>query len=166
VGATHAYPGPPGERGVATWTASARRHARRPPAALDPSPELADAVAEAGLAESFEPARAAVAAAEPYQQALTSAGEMLGVLRLAIARAVVAEALAEQAEEVGAYTPAVPDAGARDRIVVLLVDALGGPEYGIPDLVSVPIRGLAYGWPPPGALAPRCPDRRQLPGRR
>jgi hypothetical protein len=111
--------------------------------ALDPSAELATALAAAGLAETFGSAKAAVATSPPYRQALVGASDGLGALRLAVARAIVAEALAEQAERDGADTPVVPDAAARDQVVVLLVDALGGHELRLPGRVFAPVRGLA-----------------------
>jgi hypothetical protein len=111
--------------------------------ALVPSAELAAAVAAAGLAETFQPARAVVATSPPYRQAVAAASEDVGDLRLAVARAIVAEALAEQAEQDDADTPVVPDAQARDRVVVLLLDDLGGGERGLPGLMVAPIRGLA-----------------------
>lgn len=110
---------------------------------LHPSPELAAALAAAGLAETFESARAAIATSPPYRQALAGASEGLGALRLAVARAIVAEALAEQAGQDSVDSPVVPDAAARDHVVLLLVDALGGQERGVPGLVVAPVRGLA-----------------------
>jgi hypothetical protein len=77
---------------------------------LDPSGELAAALSAAGLAETFESARAAVAASPVYRQALAEASGSIGALRLAAARAIVAEALAEQAERDDADIPVVPDA--------------------------------------------------------
>jgi hypothetical protein len=111
--------------------------------ALVPSAELAAAVAAAGLAQTFQPARAAVATSPPYRQAVAAAGDDLGDLRLAVARAIVAEALAERAEQDDVDTPVMPDAQARDRVVVLLVDELGGGERGLPSLMVAPVRGLA-----------------------
>lgn len=111
--------------------------------ALVPSAELAAAVAAAGLAETFQPARAAIATSLPYRRAVAAASDELGDLRLAVARAIVAEALAEQAEQDDVDTPVVPDAQARDRVVLLLVDDLGGGERGLPGLMVAPVRGLA-----------------------
>ncbi len=111
--------------------------------ALAPSQELTAALAAAGLAETFGSARVAIATSEPYRQALGAAGDSLGALRLAVARAIVAEALAEQAEQDGTDTPIVPDAAARDHVVRLLVDAFGGGERGVPGKIAAPVRGLA-----------------------
>jgi len=110
---------------------------------LDPSGELAAALAAAGLAGTFESARAAVAASPAYRQALAAAGGSIGALRLAVARAIVAGALAEQAERDDADIPAVPDAAARDQLVLLLADDLGGREKGVRSPVADPVRGLA-----------------------
>jgi hypothetical protein len=111
--------------------------------ALVPSAELAAAIAAAGLAGTFQPARAAVATSPPYRQAVAAASDDVGDLRLAVARAIVAEALAEKAEQDDVDTPVLLDARARDRVVVLLVDDLGGGERGLPGLLVAPVRGLA-----------------------
>lgn len=111
--------------------------------ALAPSGKLADAIATAGLTGTFESARTAVTSSQPYRKALLVADDGLGTLRLAVARAVVAEALAEQAEQAGVETPVTPDAASRDRVILLLADALGGQERGISDLAVAPVRGLA-----------------------
>jgi hypothetical protein len=111
--------------------------------ALEPSAELAAALASAGLAGTFWSAKGTVASSAPYRQALAGAGDSLGTLRLAVARAIVAEALAEQAERDGADTPLVPDAAARDHAVLLTVDALGGSGRGVAGAVTAPVRGLA-----------------------
>jgi len=108
--------------------------------ALDPSGDLAAALAAAGLAGTFEPARAVIATSPVYRQALAAAGDSIGALRLAVARAIVAEALAEHED---ADTPVVPDAAARDQVVRLLAKDLGGQERGVPDLVADPVRGHA-----------------------
>ena len=120
---------------------------------LVPSAELAAAVEAAGLAATFGPARAAVAATAPYRAALAAAGDSLGSLRLAVARAIVAESLAGQAELEGGAVAAVPDTAARDRVVLLLTDALGGQERGVPGLVGAAVRGLVLR--PATALAVR-----------
>jgi hypothetical protein len=111
--------------------------------ALVPSAELAAAVAAAGLAETFQSARVAIATSLPYRRAVAAASDGLSDLRLAVARAIVAEALAEQAEQIDVDIPVVPDAEARDRVVLLLVDDLGGRERGLPGVMVAPVRGLA-----------------------
>jgi hypothetical protein len=111
--------------------------------ALVPSAELAAAVATAGLTTTFHPARVAVATSLPYRRAVAAASDGLGDLRLAVARAIVAEALAEQAEQDDVDFPVVPDAEACDRVVLLLVDDLGGRERGLPGMIVAPVRGLA-----------------------
>jgi hypothetical protein len=110
---------------------------------LEPSAELTAALDSAGMAGTFWSAKATVASSAPYRQALARAGDDLAALRLAVARAVVAEALAEQAEKDGTDTPVVPDAAARDRVVLLTTDALGGSGRGVPGVVLAPVRGLA-----------------------
>ena len=108
--------------------------------ALDTSGDLAAALAAAGLAGTFESARAGIANSPLYRQALAAAGDSIGALRLAVARAIVAEALAEHED---ADTPVVPDAAARDQVVRLLAEDLGGQERGVPNLVADPVRGHA-----------------------
>ena len=93
--------------------------------ALDPSGDLAAALAAAGLAGTFEPATAVIATSPVYRQALAAAGDSIGALRLAVARAIVAEALAEHED---ADTPVVPDAAARDQVVRLLAEDLRCPR--------------------------------------
>jgi hypothetical protein len=110
---------------------------------LDPSPELAAALTAAGLAETFGSARAVIAASPPYRQALAAASDSIGALRLAVARAIVAETLAQQAEQDDADTPVVPDAAARDQLVLLVADALGGQETGVSGPAIAPVRELA-----------------------
>jgi hypothetical protein len=111
--------------------------------ALEPSAELAAALAVAGLIDTFGSARTAIATSEPYLQALVGASDSLDDLRLAVARAIVAKALAEQAELDGVDTSVVPDADARDQVTSLLVDSLGGRERGLLGPVTAPVRGLA-----------------------
>jgi len=111
--------------------------------ALVPSGELAAALDAAGLSRTFGSARSTVATSAPYRQALAHAGDGLGELRLAVARAIVAEALAAQAERDGADTPSLPDAVARNRVVTLLVNALGGGGRGAAGLIGSSVRGLA-----------------------
>ena len=111
--------------------------------ALNPSEELAAALAAAGLVETFESARAVVATSLPYRQALAAHSDGLGTTRLAVARAIIAEALAEQAKQNDVDIPIMLDAAARDQVVVLLVDYLGGHERGVQALVVAPVRGLA-----------------------
>ena len=120
---------------------------------LEPSGELAAAVQEAGLAATFWPAREVIVSAAPYRGAVAAAGDSLGGLRLAVARAIVAEALAEQGALEGSAVAAVPDAAARDRVIVLLTDALGGQERGVTELIGASVRGVVLR--PATALAVR-----------
>jgi hypothetical protein len=117
--------------------------------ALEPSGDLAAALESAGLTETFESARIVIASAQPYRQALATASDDLGALRLAVARAIVAEALTIDDSVISA----VPDAAARDRVVVLLTDEFGGQERGVPGLVRASVQGLVLR--PATALAAR-----------
>lgn len=110
---------------------------------LEVSDELADALAAAQLVEVFESALVKVVADSSYRQALLNAGDDLGAIRTAVARAIVSEALNqcdESGESAGGITP---HADYRDRVVSSLVDAFGGAGMGISDVVKVPVRGLA-----------------------
>jgi hypothetical protein len=106
------------------------------------SGELATAFTAAGLAEAFESARATVVIDQSYRQALATARGDLGKLRLAVARAIVAQALAGQVgpDDVGGLV--IPDAVARDRAVVLLTEMLGGGERSTGGVVGAAVRGL------------------------
>lgn len=105
------------------------------------SGSLAEALAAAGLTPAFGSALAEVIADIAYREALAGATDGLGGLRLAVARAVVAQALINQAEDDD--SPVIPDAAARDRVVVVLVDALGGVDMGLGGAVAAHARGLA-----------------------
>ena len=73
---------------------------------------------------------------------LGAAGDNISALRLAVARAIVAEALAKSTK-----MPILRSCrmrAARDQVVRLLAEDLGGQERGVPDLmVADPVRGHA-----------------------
>jgi hypothetical protein len=104
---------------------------------LEPQGELAEKLAQAGLAESFAASRAAVVASSAFADALAGAPAALAEYRTAIARAVLAEALARSLGD----EPEVPrigepgerriDAALRDEIVDLLIEDLGGKERAL-----------------------------------
>jgi hypothetical protein len=108
-----------------------------------PSPEILAKLEEGDLGEAFSEAQDAITASDEYRDALGAAPAALAEYRAAIARAWVAES-AIRSEERKGYPPAVwMDARLRDEIVDLLVDALGGREYGIGDWVRRHLGGLA-----------------------
>jgi hypothetical protein len=110
---------------------------------LSPSQALAIALDDAGLTQLFSPARRAVTTSAPYRQALARGGDSTSDLRMAVARAIVAEALTRQRLDEQAETPELPDAGSRDRLVELHLGELGGRGRGISGLMALPVRGLA-----------------------
>jgi len=96
----------------------------------DPDGPLRDALADAGLLDAFTEARRVVLASGSCKDAIGSAVEPFAEERAAIARAIVAEAIALRRDE--GYDPAVRlDASRRDRLVDLLIDALGGGSRGL-----------------------------------
>jgi hypothetical protein len=95
---------------------------------LQPDDRLAAALDDAGLAAVFRDARDEVARSSAYIDAVELAGESLGELASAIARATVAMAIARAEESAGAIAIT---GDTRDRLVDLLVEAVGGAERGL-----------------------------------
>lgn len=62
---------------------------------LSPSAELQAKLQEAGIAEEFEQAREAVIRSEPYNEAFQKASDPLDEYRQAVARAIIAQSMAE-----------------------------------------------------------------------
>ena len=78
----------------------------------------------------FDEARRAVLTSDACKDAIGSAVEPFAEELAAIARAIVAEAIALRRDQ--GYDPSVRlDADRRDRIVNLLIDALGGGSRGL-----------------------------------
>ena len=91
---------------------------------------LHDALADAGLLGVFDKARREVLTSYACKDVIGSAVEPYAEERAAIARAVVAEAIALRRDQ--GYDPAVRlDADRRDALVSLLIDALGGGSRGL-----------------------------------
>jgi len=115
---------------------------------LQPPPELATKLRQGGIDTAFPGARAAVTASNAYREALLAAPAALAEYRVAIARALIGEAAA-QAEQAAGEEGALPavrtDAALRDEIMRLLVEELGGQEYGIGGWVKKQLGGLATG---------------------
>lgn len=95
-----------------------------------PSPELQAKLIAAGIAEEFDPARQKVIRSEAYQQALVTASDSLTELGLAVARAIIAQAIfdSEQQEK---YPTILTDADLRDNLIESLSLALGDAELGL-----------------------------------
>jgi hypothetical protein len=106
---------------------------------LEPPPELAVALSDAGLANLFGPAVSALRAAPEFDQALTTAPSDPLDHRRAIARAVIAHALVA-ADDQGLPPP---DGATRDRCVEMLSNQLHGYGLGVSDFLTRPFKGMA-----------------------
>ncbi len=108
------------------------------------TPRVQTLLEEGGIDKKFEAARTAITGSELYRAALTGAPAALADHRAAIARALIAEAaaLTSRAAQEAMDVAEVPDfempepavffdARLRDEIEQLLIQALGGMEYGI-----------------------------------
>ena len=96
----------------------------------DPDGPLRYLLADAGLLDDFTEARRVVLSSGACRDAIGSAVESFADELAAIARAIVAEAIALRRDQ--GYDPAVRlDASRRDRLVDLLIDALGGGSRGL-----------------------------------
>lgn len=94
--------------------------------------ELRTLLTGAGLADQFDRARADVVAHPSYVEAIGADIEPLTDYRFAIARAMLARSLQRQAQQENLPEGYVMlDGSTRDRIVQLLVAALGGEEKGV-----------------------------------
>ena len=109
---------------------------------LSVSPKFQTQLNEAEIAEVFDEAFQAVISSVPYYEALQTASETLAEHRDAIARAIIAEAMAlcERQEK---YAAVLTDAVLRDKIVELLSSELGDSDRAISDQVAKRLFGLA-----------------------
>lgn len=114
-----------------------------PPNLVLPGDELDERVRRAGITAALaapfpvaaiEAARAAVTGDSAYHAALAVASTA-GPARTAVARAIVAYAVAEET--------VTPDAENRDRVVAALTDTFGGTDKAVRDVLLSPVRGLA-----------------------
>lgn len=109
---------------------------------LTASPELQAQLNGAGIAEVFDEARQAVIDSMPYHEALQTPSETLGEYRDAVARAIIAEAMA-LCERQGKYAVILTDAVLRDKVVELLSSELGDADRAIGEWVAKKLFGLA-----------------------
>jgi hypothetical protein len=99
--------------------------------------ELADLLTSAGLMPYLEEARTDIIAHPSYNRAVTAAVEPLTDYRFAIARAILARSIQKYREVQDAPDGYLSlNSTSRDRIVELLVAALGGKEAGAVDWVK------------------------------
>lgn len=97
-----------------------------------PMGPLRDALADAGQLDVFDEARGVVMTSDAFKDAVGSAVEPFAEERAAIARAIIAEAIALRRDQ--GYDPAVRlDAYRRDHLVDLVIDSLGGGSRGLVD---------------------------------
>lgn len=106
-------------------------------ASFTPSPDLEGLFAVAGIASRFEEACGDVAAAQPLEQLVDAATHPPELVRGAVARAVVAQALALSRSD-GVYCRAMVDADLRDSAVARLSIELSGitTDRGAVDLLK------------------------------
>lgn len=106
-------------------------------ASFTPSSALDGLLATAGLTKQFAEACSDVAAAEPMEQLIAAAVQPTNLVRSAVARAVVAQALAHSQSYV-MYSRAASDADLRDSVVDRLNMELSGvtPARGAADLLK------------------------------
>jgi pimeloyl-ACP methyl ester carboxylesterase len=109
--------------------------------ALTPAGGLEQQLRELGLANYWEESRRQVRAAEEYRQALQQAPAVNATYRLAVSRALVAQAvwLAGGAESAAMWM----DGNAREALVESLLDALGGRDRGPVGWVKKHLSNLA-----------------------
>jgi hypothetical protein len=109
---------------------------------LSPSPELRARLGEAGIAEVFDEARQVIIGSRPYYEALQAVSETSGEYLYAIARAIIAQAMA-LCEKQEKYAAVLMDAVLRDKVVELLCSELGDVDRAIGDWVAKQLFGLA-----------------------
>jgi hypothetical protein len=112
----------------------------------DVKQEFAALLAGAGFAPYFDAARLDVVRHLSYASWIGGAMEPLTDYRVAFARAIVARCIQRYREDKDLPEGFLPLSGAvRDRIVELLVAALGGREAGVADWVKETASGLVKG---------------------
>jgi hypothetical protein len=121
--------------------------------AFVPSRRLAERLAAAGLAEDFDAALTALRGAPEFDDAALTADEALVEHRKAVARALIAHAIAAgfEADDV----EPVIDGITRDAVAELLTDELGGYGRGVGEWLARPFKGVA------ARTATRLVDRRR-----
>lgn len=104
---------------------------------FNPSPALDGLLATAGIAYRFNEACGDVATAEPLEQLIATTTQSPDLVRSAVARAIVAQALTYSQSD-GSYSRAVSDANLRDSVVARLSIELSSitPDRGAADLLK------------------------------
>ncbi|MDP9315587.1 MAG: hypothetical protein M3R24_32790 [Chloroflexota bacterium] len=108
------------------------------------SPLLMVKLNEAGISGVFTNALQTVSRSQPFLEALQSAPQALNSHKFAVARAIIAQAIA-LAEQQEIYSRAVTDATVRDELVTVIVNELGPSDRGIAGWSTKHLLGLAQG---------------------
>jgi len=106
------------------------------------SPELQVELVQGGIAETFATALRTVTQSEAYEQVLITAADTLPEMQLAVARAIIAQAIRESKEN-QQYPVLEIDAALRDQVVENFNLALGDQELGIGEWLIQPLMQLA-----------------------
>jgi hypothetical protein len=107
-----------------------------------PSPTLQATLTQAGIHQVFDEARQAIVDSAPYRDALRKAPQELSPYRAAIARAIVATAMA-QCEQQQQYPTILTDAALRNEVAKSLGSELGDADLSIGGWVAKQLFGLA-----------------------
>jgi hypothetical protein len=114
---------------------------------LAPEAALKDRIDAAGIGDVFDTARNNVVNSEPFRDALRTSPPDITPYIIAVARAIVAEAIAQHTRQ-GVYPPIATDADLRDAIVQALAAELGRDilvsSRGAVEWASKQLLGLAY----------------------
>lgn len=105
------------------------------------TPKLRTLLARGGIDGDFEDARTSITGSEAYRIALEGAPSTLADYRAAVARALIAEAVASAAHQ-DTTPPIAHDAPLRDETERLLIEALGGFERSMGGWVKQQLGGL------------------------
>lgn len=110
---------------------------RRPP-----TDALRSKLIEAGIGNLFDDAKSDVVNSPEYREALKTTPQANGARHLAIARAIVAQAVS-RCERQGMYAPVLVDAALRDELVAALVANAGGDQLAVGDWAAKRLFDLA-----------------------
>jgi hypothetical protein len=109
------------------------------------TPELQLQLVEAGIIEEFPEALQKVTRSEAYEQALTTAGDNLSELGVAVSRAIIAQAMLESQKK-DRYPVILADAVLRDRVIETLSLSLAEAELGLGNWALQRIAKLGTNW--------------------
>jgi hypothetical protein len=113
---------------------------------LKPDDALKAQLDAAGIGDVFADARDYVVQSSPFLNALQTSPPDIKLFRIAVARAIVAEAIAQHTRQ-DDYPPVAADADMRDAIVAAIAAELGNDDRsarGVGDWAAKQLLGLAY----------------------